>query len=512
MGGIHGGWILIPDQQSNNATRSAIPTLAVIGLAFLTLGIISLSLLDRPEAPQDGMGGPEEPPLAESLTSAGLPPAGSFDPDRNWSFGTNGTRYESYVIQSPGPGLATDELGPVNRPTSGQFDMRIGRGMTFYESLAARGVAHEDIMALVTACKPFRNLRSVRAGELFRLDITTDGGMRSLGFDLDEESYVTWTREGDSYIREDGTYPVVHHLRGVSGTIESSLYHSLQKIGAPLTLAPKINDILGWEIDFNRDLRQGDTFRILYDEVWKEDKLVRTGAIMALEIVNRGKEKRAYRFTSEGGRPGYFDPEGNNMQKQLMRAPLEYSRISSGYSHRRLHPVLKKWMPHLGVDYAAPLGTPVRAGGDGVVTEATIKKGNGRYIKIRHVNREYETYYLHLSRYAKGVKVGTRVIQGQVIGYVGATGYATGPHLDYRVKRNGSFVNPRKLKLPAAAPVSAELRPHFDSLSEMYTASLVGLPLGETVPVPPIVVLAPPAWDAQVFAVAELPETIRAAN
>jgi murein DD-endopeptidase MepM/ murein hydrolase activator NlpD len=273
-----------------------------------------------------------------------------------------------------------------------------------------------------------------------------------------------------------------------------------------------MNDILGWDIDFNRDLRKGDTFRILYDEVWKEDQLVRTGVIEALEIINRGKVKRAFRFNAEGGRPGYFDSDGNNMQKQLMRAPLEYSRISSGYSHRRLHPVLKKWMPHLGVDYAAPLGTPVRAGGDGVVVAATSKKGNGRYIQIRHVNREYETYYLHLSRYAKNIKKGTRVSQGQIIGYVGATGYATGPHLDYRVKRNGTFVNPRKLKLPAAAPVSQELREHFDTLSGMLTTALLDIPQDQTVPVAPIVVLAPPAWDAQVFASAEVPDGVRAAN
>ena len=449
------------------------------------------------------MGGPAEPPLSHLMAPDGLFPPGELDLERDWSFST-------YVARSEHPILATGELGPVFRPDNGPMEMRIGKGKTFYESLAAHGVAHEDIMALVAACKSFRNLRNVRAGELFRIHITSDGGLRSLGFDLDEESHVTWVREGDTYLREDGTYPVKHVLKGVSGTIEISLYDSLQKIGAPLALAPKMNDILGWDIDFNRDLRQGDTFRILYDEVWKQDQRVRTGAIQAVEIVNRGRVKRALRFTSEGGRPGYFDPEGNNMQKQLMRAPVEYSRISSGFSHRRFHPVLKRWMPHLGIDYAAPLGTPVRAGGDGVVVVATTKKGNGRYIQIRHTNREYETYFLHLSRYAKGVKSGTRVTQGQVIGYVGATGYATGPHLDYRVKRNGTFVNPRKLKLPAAAPVAENLRPHFDSLAAMFTAALEDLPMNQPVAVPPIMVLSPPAWDAQVFVAAEVPQMVRA--
>ena len=480
-----------------------LPAMAVAGLALLLCGAAYLKYHDRPALQEYGMGGPEELPLAEALTAAGLPPAGSLDLDRDWTFG-------SYVFRSSGLGLAVGELGPVYRPDIGPVEMRIGRGMTFYESLTARGVAHEDIMTLVAACKSFRNLRNVRVGELFRLHVTPDGGLRSLSFDLDEESFVTWERQGDTYIREDGAYPVEYRLKGVSGIIEASLYHSLQEIGAPLALAPKMNDILGWDIDFNRDLRQGDTFRILYDEVWKENQLVRTGSIKALEIVNRGKVKRALRFSDEGGRPGYFDPDGNNMQKQLMRAPLEYSRISSSFSHRRLHPILKRWMPHLGVDYAAPIGTPVRAGGDGVVVKATIKTGNGRYIQIRHTNREYETFYLHLSRYARGIRKGTHVIQGQIIGYVGATGYATGPHLDYRVKRNGTFVNPRKLKLPAAAPVAENLRPRFDSLADMFTAALEDLPMGEPVPVPPIMVLEPPAWDAQVFATAEVPEMIRA--
>jgi murein DD-endopeptidase MepM/ murein hydrolase activator NlpD len=482
-----------------------VPALVAVGAVLIIGGLMLLRAPGQSTPPGYGMGGPAEPPLARTLTADGLPPAGDFDLDRDWSFG-------SFVTLSTDPGLAPSELGPVFRPDEGPVEMRIGRGMTFYESLIARGVAHEDIMTLVAACKSFRNLTKVRAGESFIIHVTSDGGLRSLAFDLDEESFVTWVREGDTYVRQDGTYPVEYRLKGVRGTIEVSLYHSLQDIGAPLTLAPKMNDILGWDIDFNRDLRQGDTFRILYEEVWKEDQLVRTGTIQALEIINRGREKRAFRFQAEGGRPGYFAADGKNMQKQLMRAPLDYSRISSGFSHNRLHPVLKRWMPHLGVDYAAPLGTPVRAAGDGVIVAAAVKKGNGRYLQIRHTNREYETFYLHLSRYARGIRTGIRVSQGQIIGYVGATGYATGPHLDYRVKRNGTFVNPRKLKLPAAAPVPEDLRPHFDSLTTMYVAALEDIPDGDPVPVPPIVVLEPPAWDPMVFAAAEVPEMIRATN
>ena len=169
-------------------------------------------------------------------------------------------------------------------------------------------------------------------------------------------------------------------------------------------------------------------------------------------------------------------------------------------------------MPHLGVDYAAPLGTPVRAGGDGVVVKATRKQGNGRYVQISHTNSEYETFYLHLSGFAKGIRAGTNVKQGQVIGFVGATGYATGPHLDYRVKRRGQFVNPRKLKLPAAAPVSADLKPRFDLLASRYAMSLAKLSLGQSEALAPIHSSDPPAWDQANYAQNSLPEMIRQAN
>lgn len=374
--------------------------------------------------------------------------------------------------------------------------LRIGRNETFYEALHAHCAPHEDIMDLVAACKPYRNLRSVRRGDEFRLQQAADGRIRRLSFDLDLESYLTFVREGDGYAVLERTHPVERRVCAVSGTIRNSLYASLQDAGAPLSLAPKLNDILGWEIDFNRDLRQGDTFRILYEEIYKEGEFVRTGAILAVECINRKTAHRAYRFADAEGRPGYYGPEGQNFQKQLMRAPLEYSRISSGFSWRRLHPVLKRYMPHLGVDYAAPVGTPVRAAGDGTIAVVDRNKANGRYLRIQHTNRSYETYYLHLSRYARGIRRGVKVRQGQVIGYVGASGYATGPHLDFRVRKDGRFVNPRTLKLPPAAPVPDDLRPAFDVLAHLYDETLASLAI-ESAPhqVALVQTRRPPLWD-----------------
>jgi|GEM_PF-433283 len=488
--------------------------MATVAVVFLLVWGLGTILPERnPTADQNGVGGPAEQPITEvlmshpnlDLTRPGSSERLAMAEQVGWLAG-------AFIRSNPGEVRPIPELGPIGRTDTGPAAMRIGRGQTFYEALAARGVPHTDIMALVAACKSFRNLRTVRAGEVFNIHLDPDGGLRSLSFDLDIESYVVWSREGDTFLRQDGTYPVERRLQGIGGEISQSLYASLQELDAPLALAAKMNDILGWDLDFSRDLRKGDTFRILYEEIWKEGEFVRTGAVLAVEIVNRGKQKRAFRFSRPDGRPGFYDPDGNNMQKQLLRAPVEYSRISSGFSHRRFHPVLKRWMPHLGIDYAAPLGTPVRAGGDGVVVAATTKKGNGRYLHVRHTNHEYETYYLHLSRYAKGVKRGTKVSQGQIVGYVGATGYATGPHLDYRVKRNGVFVNPRKLKLPAAAPVQDNLRSSFASLSGAYAMTLDELPIGESVPVSPIAVIEPPGWHGPDYVSASLPETIRAAG
>jgi len=383
-----------------------------------------------------------------------------------------------------------DSLEAASRVTPTGVEVLIQRNQSFYDAMRAHSAPHEDIMALVKACKPYRNLRNVQHGDLFRLVSFPDGRIKNLSFDLDIESYLVFTQEGDGYRVLERNYPVEHRISAVSGAIQNSLYASLKTAGAPLSLASKMNDILGWEIDFQRDLRLGDTYRIIYEEIWKQGEFVRTGPILALECVNKSRQYRAFRFVDDEGRPGYYTGDGSNLQKQLLRAPLAYSRISSRFSWRRLHPILKRYMPHLGVDYAAPVGTPVRAAGDGKVVEMNRKRGNGRYLKIRHTNSTYESYYLHLSRYAPGIKIGKKVRQGQLIGYVGASGYATGPHLDYRIKKNGVFVNPRKVKLPPAEPVAEGNRDAFVALTERYNRTLDYLP-GESAPHP--IFLARPA-------------------
>jgi murein DD-endopeptidase MepM/ murein hydrolase activator NlpD len=244
-------------------------------------------------------------------------------------------------------------------------------------------------------------------------------------------------------------------LRRLEGAIEGSLVRTLGKLGAPAEVAYAMADVLRWDVDFTRDLQPGDRFRVLYEQVLLDGADHRTGAILAAELWNRGRLLEAYRFDE-----GYYDGEGRPLRKMFLRAPLTFNRISSGFTHRRFHPVLQRYSPHYGVDYAAPVGTPVHSTADGVVTFVGWDRGGGNTVKIRHPN-EYLSAYLHLSRFAKGMQRGSRVRQGEVIGYVGATGLATGPHLDYRVQHRGRWIDPLSIKSVPAEPIARSELPAF---------------------------------------------------
>jgi murein DD-endopeptidase MepM/ murein hydrolase activator NlpD len=214
-------------------------------------------------------------------------------------------------------------------------------------------------------------------------------------------------------------------------------------------------DVLRWDLDFNRDLRSGDQFQVVYEEISLDGVRDRTGEVVGLAFWNRGRRLEAYRH---GG--GYYDGEGRPLQKMFLRSPLPFTRVTSRFSHRRFHPVLKTYRPHYGVDYGAPTGTPVRATANGVVQFAAWGKGSGRMVKIRHAN-DYLTAYLHLSKFGSGISPGRRVRQGDVIGYVGSTGLATAPHLDYRVQLRGKWIDPLSIKSVPADPISTDAMPAF---------------------------------------------------
>jgi murein DD-endopeptidase MepM/ murein hydrolase activator NlpD len=406
------------------------------------------------------------------------------------------------------PGAPVSVIGndagslPELPPEAAERQLVLKRNETFYDALRALGGDHADIIALVQSCKPYRNLGKVRRGDVFHYAMGASGKVERLRFDLeDQESYITMQRRGDgSYEAFELTYPVERVPTVVCGIINSSLFESLEDAGAPAALASKLSDILGWEMDFRRDMRRGDTFRVLYEEVRRDGRFLRTGPILAVEYTNAGRTHRGYRYVQPDGTISYYDQEGLSLEKQLLRAPVEYARISSEFSAHRLHPVYGRYMPHYGVDYAAPVGTPVRAGGNGVVAEAAFEGGNGRYVKIVHSNRSYETYYLHLSRFADGVRKGARVRQGEVIGYVGATGTATGPHLDYRVRKDGTWVNPRTLDLPSSEPIAREQLASYQATAALYSYCLGAQPVGSGTHVMALMMPLVPVDDGNLLA------------
>jgi len=242
------------------------------------------------------------------------------------------------------------------------------------------------------------------------------------------------------------SYPISTVNSIVEGEIDSNLIEAVISAGENIELAFMLASIYEWEIDFFHALRKSDSFKILVEKKFARDKFIGYGKILAADFINQGRLIRALYYETDKTR-GYFRPDGTSLKKGFLKAPLRYSRISSRYSHGRLHPITNKRQPHYGVDYAAPTGTPVYATADGTVTARSYKKYNGNYIKIKHMNG-YETMYLHLSRFNKSVKKWSKVRQGDLIGYVGSTGRSTGPHLDYRISKNGSYLNPLRFKAP----------------------------------------------------------------
>jgi murein DD-endopeptidase MepM/ murein hydrolase activator NlpD len=281
---------------------------------------------------------------------------------------------------------------------------------------------------------------------------------RSFVYHPNAIDYVVLDFAGDSIAVRKGQHPVDTVRHFLSGTITTSLYEAVLEGGGSPLLVNELADVYAWEIDFF-GLQPGDCFRLVYTTLEVAGQTAGFGEILTASFTHLGEEKLAFAFDQGEGKE-FFDEQGESLRKTFLKAPLTFSRISSRFSYSRLHPVLKIRRPHLGVDYAAPTGTPVVAVGDGVITKAGYSGGAGHMVKIKH-NSNYTTAYLHLSRYGQGIKPGTVVKQGQVIGYVGSTGLSTGPHLDFRFYKNGKPVDPLKVDPPSAAPIDPDCMLQF---------------------------------------------------
>lgn len=354
----------------------------------------------------------------------------------------------------------------------------VSPNMSFFDLMRDFGFDAPSIRLIEKAVRNVYDFRKIYPGQRFEVYGASDGSVESMQFVVNDESYIDINfRDGD-VSAERKEYAFTVRLRPAGGVITTSLYNALDEQGVPAELGPKLADLFAWDIDFHNDMRRGDYFRMIYEERTRDgDGMKKLGRIVAAEFHAKGRSYYAFQFANENGKPEYYDENGKSIRKQLLRAPLSFTRISSNFSRSRFHPVLHHWAPHYGIDYAAPTGTPVMATGNGTVVAAERKGGNGNYVKIRHANG-ISTYYLHLSRFGKGIRAGAHVEQGQVIGHVGATGYATGPHLDYRVMVGNRFVNPRTISLPPAAPVSNAAMASFTDLRDRHLARLSNIKTG----------------------------------
>lgn len=290
------------------------------------------------------------------------------------------------------------------------------------------------------------------AGQPYRI-CTTDGEFESFIYEIDDEEQLIISRDADEINME--RIPIVYdvEIELVQGTIKTSLFDSVTAIGEDPELAIALADIFAWDIDFILDIRVGDTFQALVEKRFREGEPAGYGNVIAAEFINRKKTFRAILYQDGDQNASYYDEDGQNVRKAFLRAPLSFSRISSGFSMKRFHPITKTWKSHPAIDYAAAPGTPIKTVGDGSITRIGYTKGNGNFIEVRHSNG-YKTLYLHMKGFARKMTRGKRLTQGQIIGYVGSTGLATGPHLCFRMKRDGKPVNPYRVKVPAAKAVA----------------------------------------------------------
>ncbi|MDT3734644.1 MAG: M23 family metallopeptidase [Denitratisoma sp.] len=354
---------------------------------------------------------------------------------------------------------------------SGSFvrEERVQRGDTVAALLARLGMQDERAFTFLRQHQDTQAIfRQLRPGKVVTARTSESGELLSLSFPLNgplDNALVIEKRDGRLHVAEQA-HALTSQVVMKSGEIQTSLFAATDEIGLPDGIATQMADIFGGDIDFHRDLRKGDRFSVVYELLFNQSQPTRTGRILATEFINNGKIFRAIWFESKDGQ-GYYTAEGKNIRKAFLRSPLEFSRITSGFSRSRFHPIHQTWRAHKGVDYGAPIGTRIKATGDGIVDFAGKRGGYGNLVVLRHQGR-FTTHYGHLNGFAAGIRKGARVSQGDIIGYVGKTGWATGPHLHYEFRINDVHQNPLAIALPSAPPLATQqmtaFKQHADPL------------------------------------------------
>ena len=363
---------------------------------------------------------------------------------------------------------------PVPAPPAPQRQLTVAEvqpGDSLAKIFKRHGLSARDLYLLANSGASGRRLAHIYPGHELAFERDDDDNLVYLRYSPGRLETVEFQRIGDQFEATKAVVEPDHITAYKHAVIETSLYAACQRVGLTDRVAEQLADIFQWDIDFILDIRAGDEFHLLYYERHIDGQFYDIGNILAAEVVLQGKPYRAVYHEDEAGDSGYYTPSGQNMRKAFLRAPLDFSRISSNFNLKRVHPLWKSAMPHRGIDYAAPTGTRVKAAGDGIVVTASRTAANGKYIVLQH-GRRHSTKYLHLSRFAPGIRKGRRVMQGETIGFVGATGWATGPHLHYEFLVDGIHKNPRTVRLPARLSIGDAERRTFDIASASLLAEL----------------------------------------
>jgi len=427
--------------------------LAVFGGTLIVIGI-SMGAFESRQAPPGRTAYTE---IVELNLPDRLPPKadpGSEEADR---------------VESP-PG------SPDNRALDKWDAVVVRSGQTLDTIFKKQGLSIALLHKILTLNKDTQGLTKIRPGETFEFRKDANGDLLRMRYPLDETRYLLVRNENSVLSAEIEHRQIIAEINETEGVINSSLFLAAKKAGLSDAMIMRLANIFGWDIDFVLDIRQGDRFMLVYEKLYREGEFLRDGNILAATFINQGERFQAI-FFEEGEISDFFAPDGRNMRKAFLRAPLNFSYISSGFNRRRMHPVLKRIRPHNGIDYHAPRGTPVFAAGDGTVIRSDYSRANGHHVFIKHAN-SIQTKYLHFTK--RAVKKGQRVKQGQTIGYVGSTGLATGPHLHYEFMVNGVHRNPRTVPLPKVEPLQGKMLKAFQTkaasmltqLSRLESASL----------------------------------------
>jgi murein DD-endopeptidase MepM/ murein hydrolase activator NlpD len=371
------------------------------------------------------------------------------------------------TLPQPAPEVTKASIPAPLIPALREVSDFFRRNETITQALARHGLSREQILSLVECTRPVYALSKVIAGREFKLHFWNNTGLfKDFIYAIDADRYLTVYRSGGDFVPLVKNFDFDVRTEAIEGTIEDSLFAAIGRIGEQDQLALNLSEIFQWDVDFYTDLQRGDTFRLLVEKKYLDGAFVRYGDIVVADLTVQNKSFSAYRFQN-----AYYDRNGKALRRDFLKSPLRFTRISSRFSSGRMHPILRIVRPHYGVDYAAPAGTPVHSVASGKVVSAGVNGGYGKSVRVRHPGG-YESMYSHLSRIA--VRTGQMVSQGDLIGNVGATGLATGPHLDFRLFLHAKPMNPAKMILPPAQPVPAALLAQFAALRDELRNRLAG--------------------------------------